>query len=306
MGGLVVATHRTLHLLRLKHFVFVLAGPAVNCLLAGGIWHFLDPEQLWSFRPLEHGLQFELMFFYANLLVLIENLWPHNLNTPLGVFPSDGKQLFLSLFLSREAKELHHSANFALEASVCHQRGDYAEARTWVEKGLALYPDNEALLNWIGVVLLELCEYEKAREYFRRLLARECKHPLLHPLMLNNIAYANALQGGEELLKEADKLSQQAMEAVGWIPAVKGTRGTVLVALGRFDAGIELLLDSMSRADLANHKAQNACLLAEAEARRGNLETAWHYLGEARKLDPKCVLLKRAEAILQDAGIPAG
>jgi hypothetical protein len=87
---------------------------------------------------------------------------------------------------------------------------------------------------------------------------------------------------------------------------VKGTRGTVLVALGRFDAGIELLLDSMSRADLANHKAQNACLLAEAEARRGNLETAWHYLGEARKLDPKCVLLKRAEAILQDAGIPAG
>jgi hypothetical protein len=37
-----------------------------------------------------------------------------------------------------------------------------------------------------------------------------------------------------------------------------------------------------------------------------NLETALRYLEEARKLDPKCVLLKRAEAILQDAGIPAG
>src|SRR5262245_34422146 len=48
----------------------------------------------------EAGLQPGLMFFYANLAVLIENLWPHNVMTGFGAFPSDGKQLFLALSLS--------------------------------------------------------------------------------------------------------------------------------------------------------------------------------------------------------------
>jgi hypothetical protein len=116
--------------------------------------------------------------------------------------------------------------------------------------------------------------------------------------MMNNIAYANALLGGKDLLKEADALSQESMTAMSWLPAVRGTRGTVLVAMGRIDEGLPMLLDSMSQAQLPNHKAQNACIIAEAECRRGNLEIARNYLEEARKLEPKCSLLSRAEAIL--------
>lgn len=304
IGGLVITAHRTLRWLRAKHFAMVLAGPAANLLLAAAVWPLLDSDQLWSFRPLEQGLQFGLMFFYANLLVLIENLWPHNLTTPLGVFPSDGKQLFLCFFLSRQTKELYHVSNFLLEATISHQQGDYAGARKWVEKGLALYPDNETLLNWLGVIQLDLREYEPARECFQNLLHRDSKQPLLRPLMLNNIAYTNALLGGDELIKEADSLSQEAMAAIGWMPAVKGTRGTVLCALGRFDEGIPLLQESMAQAEQTNHKAQNACFIAEAEARRGNLVVARTYLEEARKLDPKCPLLKRAEAALGSHGQP--
>jgi Peptidase family M50 len=146
MGGVVLATHRGLEYLRVKQFAFILAGPAVNLMLVAAILPFLDSKQLWSFQPMEQGLQLGLVFLYANLAVLVENLWPHDVATGFGSFPSDGKQLFLTFFLSREKRELHHVANFVMEASVCHHQGENEGARQWVEKGLALYPDNEAML----------------------------------------------------------------------------------------------------------------------------------------------------------------
>jgi len=300
-GGVVVAAHRSLEHLRVNQFAFILAGPAINVLLAAAIWTFLSPGTLSSIHQLGHGFQPGLAFFCANLAVLLENLWPRDVATVFGRVPSDGKQLFQAFFLSREKRELHHAAGFIMEAAVCHQIGDCEVARRWVEEGLKLYPDNEALLNWHGVIGLDLGEYGKARDCFLELLNRESRQPLMRPLMLNNIAYADALLGGEDLLKEADAFSQEAMMAMSWMPAIRGTRGTVLVAMGSFDEGLALLRDSMSQATQTNHKAQNACLIAEAESLCGNLIAARNYLEEARKLDPRCSLLPRTEAIIQQA-----
>src|SRR5207245_266890 len=143
--------------------------------------------------------------------------------------------------------------------------------------GLALYPDNETLLNWDGIIGLELMEYEKARECFMKLLQRDSKEPLMRPLMLNNIAYTNALLGGDELLKEADEYSQAAMTAMSWMPAVRGTRGTVLAAMGRIEEALPMLHDAMVQSVTPNHKATNACMISMAEARRGNLNVARTY-----------------------------
>jgi tetratricopeptide (TPR) repeat protein len=304
IGGLVEATHRNIERLRVKEFAFVVAGPFVNLLLAAAVWPFLDAEQLWSFRPMAKGLQYGLTFFYANLAMLVLNLWPHNAVTMFGALPSDGTRLFFTFLLSHEKRELLHAMNFAMEASVCHKRGDYEGARSWAERGLALYPDNETLLIWDGTIGLERMEYEKARECFLKLLHRDSKQPLMRPLMLNNIAYTNALLGGDELLKEADEFSQQAMTAVSWMPAVRGTRGTVLAAMGRFEEALTMLHEAMAQAESVNHKASNACMIAMAESRRGNFVVARNYLEEARKLEPRCSLLPRAETVLREASLP--
>jgi tetratricopeptide (TPR) repeat protein len=253
---------------------------------------------------MEQGLQLGLTFFYANLAILVGNLWPHNVATAFGALPSDGKQLLLTFFLSHEQRVLHHAMNFAMEIHICHGRGDYEGARSWLEKGLALYPDNETLLNWDGIIGLELMEYKKARECFMKLLHRDSKEPLMRPLMLNNIAYTNALLGGDELLKEADEYSQAAMTAISWMPEVRGTRGAVLAAMGRIEEALPMLHDSMLQAVTLNDKAINACMISMAEARRGNLDVARNYLVEARKLEPKCSLLSRAETVLRVASLP--
>jgi len=299
MGGLVFACHRDLAYIRSKQIAFVLAGPAINLVLAAVISPFLNPDDLWSFKPFEQELQIGLLFFYANLIVLLVNLWPRNVATGFGTFPSDGKQLFLTFFMSEEQRKLSHSASFVMEASIYYEQGDYLSAQSWVEKGLALYPGNETLLNWHGVVALGLGDYGNARECFLNLLQRESKEPLMRPLLMNNIAYANALLGGDELLKEADEFSSEAMTAMSWMPAIRGTRGTVLAAMGRVAEALPLLHDSMLQAEIAGHKAQNACVIAEAEWRRGNLDAARIYLEEARKLDPQCSLLIRVEKVIR-------
>ncbi len=300
-GGLVLAAHRSLEHLRAKQFAFVFAGPAVNILLAAAAWTFLSPGDLWSYDPLLNGFQPELAFFYANLMVLLENLWPRDMATLVGQVPSDGKQLYQAFFLSREKQELHHAGGFAMEAAFCHHQGDHEGTRKWVEKGLELYPENEELVNWKGVIALSFGEYGEARDCFLTLLNREGPESLMRPILLNNVAYADSFLGGEDMLKEADEFSREAMAAMNWIPAIRGTRGAVLVAMGKLDEGLTLLRDSMAQAEHSNHKAQNACLIAEAESRCGNLAAARTYLEEARKLDPKCPLLPRAEAVVDEA-----
>jgi hypothetical protein len=118
---------------------------------------------------------------------------------------------------------------------------------------------------------------------------------------LNNIAYTDALLGGPELLMEADRYSVEAMTNLSWMPSVKGTRGTVLLELGKLDEAVPLLRETMLMHDIPNNKAQNACLLAMAETRRGNLNAGRKYLDEARKFDSTCFLLERAQNSLDGA-----
>jgi tetratricopeptide (TPR) repeat protein len=146
--------------------------------------------------------------------------------------------------------------------------------------------------------LLSLARFNEARECFLKILPRTDQDRFLHSILLNNIAYADALVGGPELLAEADRYSAEAMKTLSWVPSIKGTRGTVLSELGKLDEAVPLLREVMLTHDDPHNRAQNACLLAIAEARRGDLVAARRYLEEARKFDPKCFLLERAQNFL--------
>jgi tetratricopeptide (TPR) repeat protein len=299
-SGMVLAAHQSRRWVLTKHLAFVLAGPGANLILAAAIWPYLDPGHGWSMRALKGGLEWGWMFFYANVFLLLVALWPSSYMTSLGKLPSDGKQIFETLFLSQNKRSALHAGGFLAEGTLAMENGDVERALACAEKGLSLYPDDELLLNLRGVIWVDLAKYEEARACFWVLLKRESKQPLMQPMMLNNVAYANALLGGEERLREADRFSTEAMKALGWMAAVRGTRGTVLAMLGRYEEARPLLHDAMNEATSAGNKAGNACLIAILETGAGNLEAARQYLAEAKKLDPKCHLLRRAEAAVHE------
>jgi tetratricopeptide (TPR) repeat protein len=278
-----------------------LAGPAVNAVLGVSVLLFVPMEHLWSLHRVENSLALGHAFFFSNLFLLVTNLWPHAVAAPIGRISSDGRLLWETLFLKQQRMDEAHGTWFALEGMVCHENGQIAEGLSWFEKGLELYPDNFLLLNLKGNILIEQRQFQAARDCFLSLLARKDISPVPRALMLNNIAYVDALLGEANLLAEGDRYSQEALSALGWVPAVRGTRGTVLLELGRIDEALPLLRESMEQAENSSGKAQNACLISIGEARRGNLAESRKYLDEARKLVPDCFLGERAETALLNA-----
>ncbi len=303
-GGLVIAGHPDIPGMRLKEFAFITAGLLANAFLIAAIWPLLDVPLLWSVQQLKESWQPTLVFFYANVVVLASNLWPRNIGTDLGALPSDGRRLFKISLLSRQDRELAHATYFRLEAAHCYEQGRLGAARDWVREGLTTYPDSYELSIWDEFTSLVAGDYQSARTRYIKLLEICKENAGPRALALNCIAYADVLIGNPELLTEADSYSHEAMKAHGWHPDIRGTRGAVLVALGDFDEGLPMLHESLAMATTVDDKAQNACLIAEAEFRRGNRDTARQYLKQAQDFSATCSLLSRVELLLGDASPP--
>jgi tetratricopeptide (TPR) repeat protein len=171
-------------------------------------------------------------------------------------------------------------------------------AREWIPKGLALYPNNLGLLNVSGILAIRENDFALAREIFCRLLERKETKGLHRYLILNNIAYVDALMGTPELLDEAEKYSLEALRGIAWLPNMVGTRGTVLVERGDLEQGIPLLEKAMNDSEDIASKAENACILAIAESRRAKADRARSFLNLAEKLNPQCHLLPRVRQTL--------
>jgi tetratricopeptide (TPR) repeat protein len=287
--------------LRPKWFLIIFAGPLVNAAMAlavivacGGNLRPLDLDSM----PIPARL-----FVWANAWVLLINLCPHQAKASFGLL-TDGGQLMQLLSFRKKAIARLQALRYTFEASASRDRTDLAAARSWCEKGLALFPEDVHLLNLSAITYLDEQNYQPAREVLLKLLAKEDQPPYRRAVYLNNLAYADALSQNPAWLAEADVYSKDAYTMLPWAPEVVGTRGTVLVALGRYEEGLSLLQKSMEDAYTPRSKADNACYIAIALARRGKLGEALKYLRVARDLHGKSPILARAEEVLQSSQSP--
>ena len=301
VGGLTQCAPINTKWFKVKQVTHIFAGPFSNLLLCAITLLFLPLEDAMNIERLGEGLAPGHVFFFTNLMILAQNLWPHTFSSPIGKLSSDGKLIWQTLFMKVGEIEKSLFARYALEAMNCLEHQKQIEAQTWTDEGLARFPDNGILLNLRGILMLEGRNYEGARDCFKSLLAREDNSPGMRGLMLNNIAYASALLGDNESLNEADRFSQEAMSLIGWLPAVKGTRGTTLLQMGRIEESLPLLRESMDKAESTRAKAQNACFIAIGESRRGNVTEARIYLSAAKQLWADCFLLESADMELRKA-----
>ncbi len=292
--GLTFTTPQRLAGFHAKKFAIVSAGLLVNAVIFGASLAGLGGSLAGLFSWEKRALPLEALVL-ANALILALNLWPRKTILPVGEVETDGLQLWR--LLQRDPQMAHQSLRlrYVLEAMFYYAKNQLPEAVPWINQGLELYPDDFNLLNLRGIAALHSSHFEEAREIF--LKAAEIKDitPLARYILRNNIAESDILMDKPELREEADRYSMEAMANLSWIPAIKGTRGAVLIALGKPAEGRALTLQTMQAHDAPSYKAQNACWLAMAEAQLGNLEMGRKYLAEARKLDPNCFLLDRTE-----------
>jgi tetratricopeptide (TPR) repeat protein len=296
-GGFALAAPRSTRWLRLRWSLVVAAAPLANALLAAAAF-VAAPK----FPSIEGMLQ---SFAWANLILLVVSLFPWKYATPFGVSPSDGLALLTISFASSKMLQKRHAAYFALEGMDCLRMKDPEGAEAWARKGLREYPGEVSNRSVLGVALLALERLDEARSLFLELAASDeplANEPQNKAIFLNNVAWADLLTGDGNLLEEADQYSQQAMRLTPWVASIKGTRGSVLVTLGRLDEGIRLLEQAFEEHDEKDNKAANACFLSVGFKKAGNLAASQRFLETARTLDPECQLIPRA---LEEFGEPS-
>jgi hypothetical protein len=287
---------------RTRMFVGVLAGPLVNLALAlmttPALIAFLDRTKvthpLAGFSPLG-------MLCLGNWIALLSSLAPSRVtSTEYGSTSTDGTKLLTVPFMTKERVRALLAADNVRDWMILREEGDFQGARRLLEDARTRHPDAAELDVLLGVTLLDLRADHQARDLFRAVLTRDLPEAT-RGLLLNNVAYADFLIGADELRDEAEEHSERAMETCGTLPAVLGTRGSVLIWAGRPTEGIPLVRRSFDSHHEPTPRALNACALAMGFVALGDGAAAASWLAVARACDPSCVLLERAAAAVSAA-----
>ncbi len=294
LSGATFVYNTSRRLFRLRRFLITLAGPLSNALIVIFLVILVDTAYLSVDFPL-HKMHPVYALYLANLLMLVISLLPIKSSTAYGVFPGDGLALIQIPFYSSKKVDEMLGQYYAFECEEFRKQKKYEAAKQICSEGLKNLPNNTQILNNLAILLLDLKEYDNARDIFRTLLDRDDIRKEVKILLKNNMAFTNLLIGRPDRLPEADAYSAEAYGDAPWNPAFKGTRGSVLVETGKLEEGITLLKESMSLTDEVQGKALNAAYIAVGEMKKGNAQESKRYYDLAKKFDPDCPLLVKIE-----------
>ena len=287
-GGSTLYAPRGLRFVRARHFAAVLGGPLANVLLAAG------EVGLYQAVRGEGRLTCVLSgFIFGNIAQLGFALFPRKFWIESKHVPNDGLLLLTIPFMSRKSVEAWRSTRFYYETTEALQRDNIQAAERWLAKGEEAYPAHSSALVARAGIFEHRRQYAEARDLYASALNHPEATPEFRAHLWNNIAWLDLMIGDPALLAEADRFSQQALEEAPWLPYVRGTRGGVLIELCQIDNGMRLVQQAFRENYFPTLKALNACYLAIANARQGNLSRARQHVAEAGSGDPTCPLLER-------------
>lgn len=104
-----------------------------------------------------------------------------------------------------------------------------------------------------------------------------------------------AINGHKQYLNDADYWSKEAIELASYSKTLKGTRGAILIELGRYDEGKQLLLPLTEPENDTIDIAISSCYIAKAEYFLGNIEEVEGWLRKAKEIGVSPQVLERIE-----------
>lgn len=291
-GGLAYVTPCEARLFRTKEFLMVLGGPLANALLLTLAIKCLMLDDSFQETPFSGFIPMVLLAL-GNVLLLFYSLWPHMVNSAAGKTSSDGLLLLQVWGFKKPQIEATLAARYLYEGNQCLQLKNLAGAEKWNRDGLKLYPDDFGLKYFAAHILSRKKQYSESVRACALMLAKYKNNATAASHLLNQLAYTYVMMNKPELLPKADVCSRLALAKDPWSAHNKGTRGCVLIELGNYQAGLQLLHEALEKHTENESIASDACHIAIAEARRGNQSISKNYFNMARIADPNCLLLER-------------
>jgi Flp pilus assembly protein TadD len=281
---------------RVREWVFASGGLLANLALALLLRKMFGPV----FGDDEHH-PYASMASTANITVMIMNAIPMRFEGAM----TDGYHLFTIPFWSPHRIARMHIAAEGRLAAEAAERGDVAGALARSDALAARHPGHESVAVVRGQVLHLARREEEARAAWREGLALTSDDQT-KALLKNNVAWVDVLLGRPEDLPEADQFSAEALAALPEQPAIRGTRGSVLVRLGQFAEAIPHLERCLTLPSTPAGQASTTAFLACALASTGRRDEGRQALERARALDPTSEVLPLAEACVAGEPLPAG
>jgi Flp pilus assembly protein TadD len=282
-GGETILATQASDWFRLRWWLAVFSGPASDLIVLLLIYYLVGRASIReSLRELliQDKPSALAIVFLVNAVILLANLLPLRLRWSSRYPVADGYQLVTIPFL-RESRIAEHRARYnVLEAIELIESGDVQCALRHCQEALSVSPGNAPAQVLLALVHMRLANWREARDILVELLHGQCADP--RDEIKNNIAWSDLFLGDPALIEEADAYSQEALAASPGKVHFQGTRGAVLVCLGKLDEGIERLKAAYSRHGDRHSRACVALWLGIAEARRGNRAKAveWVRLAE--------------------------
>jgi tetratricopeptide (TPR) repeat protein len=269
-GGLTTIVPGSSNSHKLASFLFVAAGPATHFIFLLLLWKFAGPElnlalneaSVWSTQS-----NLLAVAFYVNIVALVVNLVPSNVVLANGQqVPNDGKRLWAALSGSPHASQ-------KLQQQLCYVLADMYANYGNLEAQLALFrspafsvePDTGLQMSEM-LLLLRMKRQAEALKIAKTFGEPVGDSPEERALVANSLAWV-FLKCGET--PTADRLSSTAIELFPTLVSAWGTRGEVLLALGRFEESRELL----TKAAHQHYSHDSLCYNLSALARLAALES---------------------------------
>ena len=303
MGGFAYAAARSARAFRIRQIIFVLGGPVSNGLLVVALFpYLLGGEQLFTGRF--DGFDPVRMIWLINLADVLFTLWPHLAHSSRGVVPNDGLIIWRTLTGEYKWLKEHRVDTTVSECDDLAKGHKHQEAFELVERALMEFPDDLSLLYCRASLLIGLRRLEAALAAFRSMLGIPGLQLQWRAISLNNLAYTIVLLDDRSLLPVADDYSSEAMKLAGWIPHLKGTRGEVLVELGRFTEASELLWAAYREHEEAENRAINLAYLSKSAYLQNEPLQAMQLITEAQRLDPQNDVVARISMLVGHGSQP--
>jgi hypothetical protein len=284
--SLVYSTHHY----RTKRCFMIAAGVLVNTLLLlGGI-------VLIQVLPDNSDHSFVLGWMLANALLIAISLFPRKIRSCGKIQGNDAMNFWETLNYSDE--KIEQLINSAVLTRTMKQGAADAEKMSIPEllTKQEAEPANSAVLMYLIEKLRE-ADDPRHLDYLLKLIELPVPESTIGEFI--DASLTRQLNGGPPKRPElADQLSQRLLKINDCI-STRGTRGSVLVDLGRTDEGWTMLQHVLWKTASEFDQVYTHIFLALAESQRGNLAVAREHAGEAKRIDPACPALQRVSDLLR-------
>lgn len=272
--------------------VFLLAGVVAEGLVAGFAVYARPDSEVLSFGEMLIAFS-HINFVCTGGYHVVSNLLPTMGWVGGEKMASDGLQLLRLWTQRRERPAQRQFLVETQEVAALIKAKRFPDALRLLENLIRQYPTNHELTQLSGSIYVECGALDKAEEVWRDLLKQPIGSSSLAIAAMDSLSCLPLYYGQMHLLNEADAWTSMALKRSPDAITLKGTRGSVLIELGRVDEGMAFLKEVIKRTDCPVDRVICSAYLSKGYTLKGSSAEARLWMEKARAIDSEHVVVKR-------------